>query len=215
VTNRVERYSPAAGLLAVVLWIVGIIAVSHNQPSDHATDQQILEYVKDQSNSILLGGWLFMIGCLCFLWFASSLRTKLWTAEGSPGQFSTLAFTGAVAAAIFAMAVPGPDIAAAIDKDDISAATAGTLHRLSDAFFVGAELAAILLLVAVAVVVLRTRVLPSWWAYFGILLAIVLVIGPIGWAGLIFGMPVWIIGTSLMLLVDGRTHRPVTASPPA
>ena len=213
-TNRVERYSPAAGLLAVALWIVGIIVVSHNQPSDHATDQQILEYVKDQSNSILLGGWLFIIGCLCFLWFAGSLRTRLWTAEGSPGQFSTLAFTGAVVATVFGMAVPGPDIAAAIDKDDISAATAGTLHRLSDAFFVGAELAAILLLVAVAVVLLRTRVLPKWWAYFGILIAIVLVIGPIGWAALIFGLPVWTIGTSLMLL---RGDRPAvaTASAPA
>ena len=89
------------------------------------------------------------------------------------------------------------------------------MRRLSDAFFVGAELAAILLLVAVAVVVLRTRVLPSWWAYFGLLIAIVLVIGPIGWAAPIFGVPVWIIGTSLMLLLGGTTQRPVTASAPA
>jgi hypothetical protein len=52
-------------------------------------------------------------------------------------------------------------------------------------------------------------------AIFGLLIAIVLVIGPIGWAALIFGVPVWIIGTSLILLLGGRTQWPVTASAPA
>jgi type IV secretory pathway TrbD component len=42
--------------------------------------------------------------------------------------------------------------------------------------------------------------LPRWWAYFAVLIAIVLVIGPIGWAALIFGTPLWILGTTWLLL---------------
>ena len=75
-------------------------------------------------------------------------------------------------------------------------------------FFVGAELAAILLVVATAVLAFRTAALPRWWASFSILLGIVLVIGPIGWAGLIFGIPVWTIGTTLFLTLGrGPAHR--------
>src|SRR5262249_49331510 len=88
---------------------------------------------------------------------------------------------------------------AAINKSDISATTAGTLHHLSDLFFVGAELSAILLLSAVAVVSIRTGVLPRWWAILGALLAVVLVIGPIGWAALLFGLPLWTLGTTVLL----------------
>jgi len=38
-----------------------------------------------------------------------------------------------------------------------------------------------------------------------ILIAVVLVIGPIGWAVLIFGLPIWALGTSWFLFRDA-TH---------
>ena len=46
-----------------------------------------------------------------------------------------------------------------------------------------------------------------------VLVAVVLVIGPIGWAGLIFGLPVWTLGTSLFVLL-GRPQ-PRTSMAPA
>ena len=72
-------------------------------------------------------------------------------------------------------------------------------------------MSAIVLLLATAVVSLSARALPRWWALVSILLAVVLVIGPIGWAGLIFGLPVWTIVTSLLLL----TRRAPTEAPAA
>jgi type IV secretory pathway TrbD component len=45
------------------------------------------------------------------------------------------------------------------------------------------------------------------WAIFSIIVAVVLVIGPIGWAALIFGLPIWTLGTGLLL---ARTPRTVT-----
>jgi hypothetical protein len=211
--SRWNRFAPLSGVLAVGLWIVGIIVVNHNSPADHATDQQILDYYKSNENWVLLGGWLFILGCLAFIWFAAVLRERLLAAEGTAaGTTTTIAFVGAVAAAIFGMLVPSPDIAAAINKDDISAATAGALHNSTDAFFVCAELAAVLLFVGAAVLAFRTKVLSKWWAVLMVLVAVVLVIGPIGWAGLIFGLPVWTLGTSVMLLRSGGA-RPTEAVP--
>ncbi len=202
--SRLERWSPLVGVLAVPLWIVGLILLSHKAPPSHPSDQQILAYYKGETNWILLGSWLFMVGVLCFLWFVAVVRTRLLAAEGQPGTFSTLAFAGAVAAGVFGMATAAGDIDGAINKNHISPATAGTLHHLGDAFFFGAELMAILLFLGVTVVAFRTAVLPKWWAALMVLVAIVLLIGPIGWAGLIFDVPIWTLVTAGMLLWSPR-----------
>ena len=199
--HRLERFSALAGVLAVVLWVLGLVVT--NSLSDkiphHPTDDQLLTWIKGNTNSILFGGWLFVLGCLAFVWFAAMLRSHLAGAEGGTAAFANLAFGGAIVAATFGMLTAAGDIGAAINKNDISAATAGTLHNGSDMFFVGAELAAILFFLGSAIVGLRTGALPKVWSWFAVLIAVVLVIGPIGWAALIFGLPIWTIGTAWLL----------------
>jgi type IV secretory pathway TrbD component len=58
----------------------------------------------------------------------------------------------------------------------------------------------------------RTRVLPRWWAAVSELLVIVLVVGPIGWLGLIFGLPIWTLGTSLFVLLGSRQQMQAAAA---
>ncbi len=209
--TRLARWAPLSGFLTVALWILGVALVNHDGPADHATDAQILDYYKANSNWILLGGWFFMLGCLAFLWFAELLRERFEDA-GAPRTATRLTFAGAVAATVFGIMIPLTDIAAAINKDEISAATAGAAHRLSDGFFVGAEITLIPVFLAGAVAVLSTRLLPKWWAWLMILVAIVLVIGPIGWAALIFATPIWVLGTTVMLLRARTTRAEVAAA---
>jgi hypothetical protein len=104
------------------------------------------------------------------------------------------------------------DIASAINQDAISAATAGTLHRAGDVMFVGAELSFIVLLVSVAVLAFRTAVVPRSWAVVGLLVAVAAFIGPIGWAALIFGLPVWTLVTAVILARTPRAHGARTTS---
>jgi len=115
-----------------------------------------------------------------------------------------LALVGAAMAGLAGMLTAAVDLAGAIDKNDIDPGTAATFHRSVDIFFVSAELAAILPLAAVAILAWRTRVLPRWWAAFSGLVAVVLLIGPIGWLGLIFGVPIWTLGTSLFAWLGSR-----------
>src|SRR4051794_4430498 len=98
--SRFERWAPLSGVLAVVLWIVGLVLISHNDPNDHATDAQILAWYKAESDWVLLGGWLFMLGGLAFLWFVSVLRDRL--DDSVAGRRATrLMFAGAIAATVF------------------------------------------------------------------------------------------------------------------
>jgi hypothetical protein len=210
--QKPERWAAYSGVLAVVLWIVGIVVQESGAgAADGASDAEYLARIQDDANTILTGGWLFMLGCLAFLWFAVVLRSRMVEADPGNRMFADVAFVGAVAAAAFGMLTPGGEIAAAISSDDISASTAGALSTIGDAFFVAAEVSAILLMLGTAAYALRTALFPKWWGWFCILLAVVLVIGPIGWAGLIFGLPLWTLGTTWFLLRAERATAPVLA----
>lgn len=189
------------GPLAVALWVVGIILINRNGPAEHATGSQILAWYKSDSDTITMGAWLFMLGCLAFVAFVAGLRVRLTEAAGRASQLPMLMLVGAGMAALSGIVTAGVDLGGGIDKNDITPAIAAVFHHSVDIFFVGAEIAAILPLAAFAIVAWRTRVLPRWWAAFAGLVAVVLIAGPIGWLGLIFGVPVWTLGTSLFVLL--------------
>jgi len=199
--NSENRRWALIGPLAVVLWVVGIILINKNGPASHATGAQILAWYKSHSDSVTMGAWLFMLGCLCFVSFVAGLRVRLTEAVGRASQLPMLALVGAGMAGLAGILTAGVDLTGGIDKNDIDPATAATLHHSVDLFFVGAELAAILPLAAFAIVAWRTRVVPRWWAAFAGLVALVLIVGPVGWLGLIFGVPLWTLGTSLFVLL--------------
>src|SRR5690242_7617943 len=135
------------GPLAVALWVAGIFLLTHNAPADHATGAQILHWYRSDTNTILIGGWSFMLGCLSFLCFVAGLCDRL--------RLPALALAGGAMAAALGMLVAAVDVAGAIDKTDIEPSTAATFHHAIDVFFVGAELAAILPLGVLAVLVWR------------------------------------------------------------
>jgi hypothetical protein len=192
----------ATAAVAIALWVAGIWLRdgSGRQIADKATDQQVLAWVRADQNHIEAGCWLFMLGCVSFMWFAALLRDRLARYEGGTTMLSSALFGGALVTAAAAMGTMAPEIAAAINMNSITPATAGAFRQLNDAFFLIAELAAIVPVVALGAIGWRTAALPRAWAVFCFVLAVVLAIGPIGWAGLMFGVPIWMAGTTLFLL---------------
>lgn len=211
-SDRVERVSALAGVLAALLWVAGVataggghVGVPGGIPEEGA--DEVLAHFRDNTDAVVSGGWLFMLGCLAFLWFVGMLRGRLVRAEGDAGTFASIAFAGGIATGVLALGIPTGGVVAALGVDHVGAAEAAALNALEAAFFIGTELSAIVLLAAAAVVALRTGAMPRWWAGVSIVLAVWLAIGPIGWVGVLVGLPVWTITTSLMLVrVDRRGH---------
>ena len=199
-----NRLWALAGPLTVALWIVGLALLTSHQPGDHATGSEILAWYKAHTDTILLGGWLFMIGCLGFVAFVAGVGRRL--------EAPALALAGAAIAGLAGMLTAAVDVTGGLDKKDIGPATAATFHHAVDLFFVTTELAAVLPLAVVAVVAWRTRALPRWWAAFSALVAVVLLIGPVGWLGLIFGVPIWTLGTSLFVLLGSPARMRAAAA---
>jgi hypothetical protein len=205
--NRISLV--ASAVAAVALWIVGLVLADAipTSLSDNASDGEVLAWVQHNAGTLIAGAWLFMLGCVAFLVFAGILRDRLAGAEGGNHLLANLAFGGAIAAAVCAVGT-NADITTAINKDTTSPAAAAAFHHIGDLFFMGAEVMLIAFVGSASVLAWRSGVLPRWWAVFGMIVAVVLAIGPIGWAALIFGTPIWVLGTSLLA---GRRSLPARA----
>src|ERR671916_180582 len=168
-----ERLAALSGIVAVALWIIGIAIREALGVADVESAQDALAYFQDEENGILAAGFTFQIGTLFFLIFLSALRSRLWRAEGGTGMLTTLAFASGVAVAIFLLALPAADIAAALE-DDLEPAAAQAL------------------------------------------LALLLLIVPIGWAALLIGVPLWVLVTSVLIYLRPAEPAQVetTARPP-
>jgi hypothetical protein len=209
-----ERFGPLSGVAAVVLWIIGFLLFLATEVEGADTAAEILAGYESDENLILLAAWLFVLGGVLFLWFLGTLRTRLLAAEGAPGRLTAIAFAAGIATAVFLMSLPLGDVAGAL-ADDLEPAAAQALNEVGTAFFVGAEFSALALVVATALLVLRTGALPRWLGWVSLVLGLLLLIGPIGWLGLIFGFPIWVLVVSFLLWQRGETFvEPAAAVPP-
>jgi hypothetical protein len=206
-----EQLAALAGVVAVAFWIVSVAVLESTDSPSEDSPAEILAWYQGDSNTILAAGFLFELGSVFFLVFLAVLRHRLWWVEGGTGLLSTLAFAAGVGTALFSMALPAGDMAAALAEDDLAPEAAQTFATLDTLFFIGAEFSAAVLVASVGLLALRTRVLPVALAWFSFLLALLLLIPPIGWAGLIFGMPIWILIVAVLLYIKPK---PIPGPPP-
>lgn len=202
------RWAPALGILAPILWFLGVtVSESGDTPAEGATADEILAFFQEDTGSILLGAILFMLGTLLFIVFITVLRER-WRAVAASDGVVALAYVTGIVGAAFMAAIWAPQLGVAVAIEDmeapISAATAEMAWHSGTGFFVIGELLLALFLFATAALILRGGVLPKWLGWVAILLGVVALVPPIGWAAIIFGLPVWLLVTSVLLLVSGN-----------
>lgn len=204
--------SSFSGLIAVALWVTGAalmgtehVALPGGLPEESAN--AVLQHFTANEDATVSGSWLFMIGGLAFIWFVGILRARLVKAEGDAATFSSLAFGGGVATGICLLGMASGGLVTALGNARLEVSAAQALNAVEAMFFVIAELCAVVLVAAVSLTAAKTRVFARWWAVVGGVLAVWLLIAPIGWVGLLAGVPLWTIGTNLMLLRGARSGR--------
>jgi hypothetical protein len=209
-----ERLAPLDGLAAVGFWVAGMVVLygPANQPAQDASAARALVFFKTEANAIFVGTFLYMIGTLFFFWFLGLVRTRLVEAEGGSHRVSSIAFAGGVAAAILLLAQSAVHATGAINNENLSADAAQVYLGINVAFFYAAELASAVFLLALGLVSLRGQPFPRWFAWVSIVVAVWLVIPPIGWVALLLALPLWLIVVSLLLWTQSKSgSRPSTS----
>ncbi len=202
-----RRLAPLDGIVAAALWVAGFIVLQGpaDQPDSDSSPARALQYFTKEDGAILAGTLLFMLGTLFFLWFLGAIRTQLYTAEGGTNRLTTIAFAAGVATAISLLLMGGTQAAGAINNDHLSGEAARVYLGIGDAFFYAAELAAAVTLTATGLLSLGKLAFPKWLGWISLLIALWLLIPPVGWAALIFAFPLWLLVVSALLFSRGRT----------
>jgi hypothetical protein len=202
---RRDLWTPIAGLLAAVTFVVGLILVS-NSPDDSDTDAQVLAWYTDHGHRVgnLIGAFMLAFCGLFVLWFVGGLRQRLRAAEGPGGRLANIALGGA--AAFVSMLWIGASALGAVSAGQ-EFGSIPDLHTADVARYLGATgfvailifgaFGAIAMIDAASIVVMRTGILPKWFAWLGFVAAIVLLFGVIFLP--MIALPIWLLAASYVL----------------
>jgi hypothetical protein len=224
-TRRWEQLAAATGIMFVLLQLASLPVMGSVPALDDPTSE-IRDYLVDDGGNVLLAATLLALAAFFFLWFLGSVRALLRVAEGGEGRLSAVAFGGGVVTITLAVAAILPTVALAWD-DTAARADEGLLHavwNLNTLALVPIGTTSGVFTLAVAVVILRTRVLPVWLAWIGVVATVLGVIsvfylvaddpdtplGIVNLAGFLSAMLFILLLSIVMVVRLGRTE-PATA----
>jgi hypothetical protein len=172
-----DRLTAGTGIAFVALQL-GLGTLLGGAPALDAHGAEIQSYLVDDGGNILLAAVLGALSAFFFIVFLGTIRTFLGSAEGSPESLSTVAFgaglvtiTLATTAVLPTVALAWNDTAAIADPGLVQAVwNLNTLALVP----IGSSAGAFCL--AAALIILRTRVMPVWVGWIGILAGVVSVI---------------------------------------
>ena len=209
--ERWRRFAPLTGVLAVILWILGVAVIESaaGAPPDDAPAAAFVGYYSESGERILTGAFILMIGSALFLWFLGTLRARIRSLEGGGGRLASIVFALGIVVAAMSMAMVAPEAGAGLATSQFDArlepATAQTFAFAGDGFFVAAEAATAIFFLAAGLAILRTRVLPVWLAWASIVLGIVALIPFLGWAAFVWGLPLWVLISSVLMFTRAES----------
>jgi hypothetical protein len=172
-TRQWDRLAAATGIVFVLMQIATGVLMG-DTPDFDAGPREIREYFIDDGGAILAVTMINALSALFFIWFLGSLRAVLRVSEGGQGRLSAVAFAGGLATITIAVAASLPGAALAWE-DTARVVDLGTLAfvwNLNALGFVGLVGTGMAFVLAVSVVIFRTRLFPSWVGVVGVLAAI-------------------------------------------
>jgi len=176
--RRWERLAAATGIVFVGLQLA-TIPLMGDTPDFDAKIGTIRDYLVDDGGKLLLAVTLNALSAFFFIWFLGSLRSVLRVAEGGQGRLSAVAFGGGLVTIALAVAGSVP-ITALAWEDTAKVAEPGLLRvawNLNILAFVPLGATGTAFVLAVAVLIFRTRLFPMWVGLVGVVTAAVGLIG--------------------------------------
>lgn len=193
---------PLAGVAFIVLAAIGFAIQGEPKSADDPVNE-IVDFYLDNKDSIIVGTVIGIAGIFLLLVFASYLRQVLQAALPD-SILPRLLYTGLVITAIGFAIDATILIALAETADEIEPNSVQTLQALWDNDFIPIALGILTFLWSFGLSVIRSGVLPSWLGWIAVLLGIVALIPPIGFAAFI-GAALLILIVSVMLAIRARS----------
>jgi hypothetical protein len=222
----VSRARRAGGLAGILFVVAGVVSTAlPGSPPKADETAKITGYLADKHSEILASNYLVGIAFLFFLLFAGALRAYLGAADRGGLRPGGVMLAGAAATAALVLAgtavINGAvfQVAAANDTNLNHA-----LYDVASDLFVAAGFALAAFFAGAAVAIADTKALPSVLAITALVAALVNVVAPVAFfaksgffaIGGAYGFIapglslLWVLGTSIMMLLPNPPPRPAT-----
>lgn len=195
-SSGVGRLAPLTGVAFVALIVIAVL-IGGETPDNGDSQQSIVQFWRDNEDAQIWSSIIGLWATVLFLWFAACLRRALRRGEDGPALLSTLSFAGAVVGAVGLLCSLSLSFAVADSVGDVPAGVTQTLTVLSNGFFFPIAGGYALFFIASGLLALRSRTLPVWLSWVGVVVG-VLCLTPVGFFALLLGL-VWILIASVLL----------------
>ena len=219
--SSVNRWLWLIGLVAVALLFVSFGPLSGSSPGENASGVTVAHWYNTHVNQQWATVWMVGLALFLILIFVTQLRTVLIEAGGGQRLLPNVVFASAI---IF---VAGIVVAGSFE---ITLILASHTHEYAVAHFVNfystnnellflAGLDFLTLSTGLAILLNRGAApLPKLLGWYSILVGVVGAAGPLSFFAILFGLPVWILATGIVIAVKQRRGTlggadPVDAAP--
>jgi hypothetical protein len=209
-TDRWSKLAPLTGVLFAVLAVVAAFTGGET-PEANASAGKVIAYFGTHRSEVETSNILFALAFIVVVLFAGALRSYVRAeAEG----LGALILAGAAIMSVGAVTVSGVEYGLAHHLTQLSPSTAQTLNVLTNELGLPILAGAFVFALSSGLAILRGANLPKWLGWVAIVLAIAVLIPPIGFPALL-GFVIWSIVVSiLMYLRTGAPADTSAAAPP-
>jgi len=204
--STLERLAPLTGLVFSVMLVVTFFMTGDSPNADASTAKWVRYYSNHDDREIAVS-LVAAFAVLFFVWFNGYLRARLRAVEGSPGRLSNTAFGGAILFAMSGLLFIGLDFTAADTVGDVPPVVTQTIGVLDNDLFTPLAVGGGVLMLAIGVLVVRTRALPIWLGWVAVVIGIASVT-PVGFIAFL-AIILWVAIVSVLLYVRGGDVGPV------
>lgn len=197
--DRRVRFIALTGVLWAVLAVVGIVSSGGETPDGDASPARVLSYYSSHSSEIELSGVFFALAFLFFLLFCGTLRSFLRRNSDNEG-LATLMLVSAAVVTVAAGISGGVELGIAKNVHRLTPAAAQALNVVENEVFLPVLIAGFVFSLCAGLAILRGSLLPGWLGWVSIVIAIVFVVPPAGFVGLL-ALILWSAAVSILMFL--------------
>lgn len=203
--SRLLRRIGGLGIVYSVLYVIGTLFLTGNQPTASASGAAVVTYYHSHRVAETAAVFVIAVAAVVFTFFLSSLRRTLGlTPEGR--QLAPIVTAGG-AVYVGGLLLMGSLIVALVDAAHHHlTAAAQTLNVLAADDFVPVVTGLSIVALGTGVAALRGATLPRWLAWASVGLGVLALAGPLGGVAFIV-TPLWTLATGIVLLRSSAADR--------
>jgi hypothetical protein len=191
------------GALFVVLVLVAFFGLGGNTPEGDDSARKVVSYYSHNETKEIIAALVLALSTVPLLFFSATLRERFRAVLPGRSALPGFAFGAGVVAAGGFLAAAALHFALADYATNVQPAAAQAMNAIDSDFFLPFSTGLAALVLASSLIAIRTKVLPPWLGWVGILVFIVF-FTPAGFIA--FGLSgIWIIVVSVLLYLRGET----------